>query len=161
MTLRFGGHSVAAEGFVASLSASDGTVTWARELGSSVPGIGTREDQVFFAGGVIGNVDLGGGLLGAGVSGDAVFGGLSSSGEYEFGRRFGGLDRDTASEVEPTSVWWSHGFWDLGRGYDCRRRGVRGARRTSSVCVPLFHQLNHSPTKNAAAPDGAAAFLRW
>lgn len=99
----FGGHSVAEGGYLASLIGSDGSVAWARRLGTTPPAVGSARDHVYFAGSGVGEIDLGGGSLGPAVGQDALFGVLQSSGEYESARRFGGLDRDGASEVKPTS----------------------------------------------------------
>ncbi|MFK8003350.1 MAG: hypothetical protein AB8H86_27515 [Polyangiales bacterium] len=100
----FGGHLVDAGGYIASLSVDDGTVAWARALGVFTPDVGTAGNRVYFAGTGIGTVDLGGGSLGAAVGRDALVGVLQNTGEYESARRFGGLDQEVASEVQPTSA---------------------------------------------------------
>lgn len=104
----FGGQLIDEGAYVAALSASDGSVTWVRaiplsgEAGDDGNGVASAGGRLYFAGNGFGNVDLGGGSLGPAVAGDAVFGVLQSSGEYDGARRFGGLGVDAAREVQPT-----------------------------------------------------------
>ena len=97
----FGGNPIDAGGFIASLAASDGTVTWARGVGWRTPAISTTGDQVYFAGSGLGaSIDIGGGSFGDASGSDILIGVLQRSGTYESARVFGGLNRIAECSIQ-------------------------------------------------------------